>query len=285
MAMFAMLSQYVGSAEALEVDWKLYSLLLDMQRSLSEERWRCVIRPCISLALAEENVFFDEERHCLFGVLSRYFDVVFGHILAEGNPRRDIILLKWLVMFDRLASDPSPVFYPLVHSLVYSDGQWLPDRQQREDLSPPWYPGCISWDEIPNEPLDVERCLGEIEQFIAEFLRGVIDDEQFDFFNLLLGWILCPNYLGWSAAYSWNCGPVENGVEARTFDLWRTLLFLQKVVYRDRQPFPQREVVEALEILKWACLLHDVATGEFTPDLEDAGSDGWLSYLGVDCLV
>ena len=63
------------------------------------------------------------------------------------------------------------------------------------------------------------------------------------------------------------------------------MLFLQKVVYRDRQPFPQREVVKALEILKWACLLHDVATGEFTPDLEDAGSDGWLSYLGVDCLV
>ncbi len=58
-----------------------------------------------------------------------------------------------------------------------------------------------------------------------------------------------------------------------------------KIVYRDRLPFPRREVVKTLEILKWECLLHDVATGEFTPELEDAGSDGWLSYLGVDCLV
>jgi hypothetical protein len=63
------------------------------------------------------------------------------------------------------------------------------------------------------------------------------------------------------------------------------LLLLQKIVYRDRQPFPQMEVVDNLEILKWAFLHHDVVTGEFIPDLEDAGSDGWLSFLGVDCPV
>ena len=110
MAMFAMLSQYVGSVEALEIDWKLYSLLLDLKMDYTRETWRVVIRPCIDLALAKENVYFDEERHCLFGILFGFFGVVFGHVLAEGSSQRDIILLKWLVIFDRLASDPSPFF-------------------------------------------------------------------------------------------------------------------------------------------------------------------------------
>jgi hypothetical protein len=45
-----------------------------------------MLRPCLSLALAKENIFFDEERNRLFGLLSQYCDVVFGHVLAEGSP-------------------------------------------------------------------------------------------------------------------------------------------------------------------------------------------------------
>jgi hypothetical protein len=188
-------------------------------------------------------------------------------------------------MLDRLASDDSPIVYPLVHSLLYGDDQWLPDRQQWEYLAPQWFPGCLSLDEIPVEPSDVESRLDEIDEMIAGFLRGVIDDEQSDFLSLLMGWLLCPSTLGWSFTYDWNNPPLQGSVDARTFELWRMLLLLQKIVHRDRQPFPQMEIVNNLEILKWACLLHDVVTGEFTPDLEDAGSDGWLNYLGVDCPV
>jgi hypothetical protein len=284
-ALISFLAEFVGSVEALQLDWRLYALLLDLKRSSPEERWSGVIRPCLSLALAKENVFFDEERHHLFGLLSQYCDIVFGHALAEGSPRRDIVLLKWLVMLDRLANDESPIYFPLVDSLLYGDDQWLPDRQQWEDLSPVYSPGCLSLDEIPVEPLDVKSRLDEIDEMIAGFLRGVIDDEQSDFFSLLLGWILCPKTLGCLGSFDWNHPPLEGSVVARTFELWRMLLLLQKIVYRDRQPFPQMEVVNNLEILKWACLLHDVVTGEFTPDLEDAGSDGWLTFLGVDCPV
>jgi hypothetical protein len=52
------LAEFVWSVEALQLDWRLYALLLDLQRSLLERRWSGMIRPCLSLALAKENVFF-----------------------------------------------------------------------------------------------------------------------------------------------------------------------------------------------------------------------------------
>jgi len=70
-------------------------------------------------------------------------------------------------------------------------------------------------------------------------------------------------------------------IEARTFRLWEALLFLQKIIDREKPPSP---AAETLQILKWACLLHDVVTGSYCPDL-DQGSDGWLDFLGVTCPV
>jgi hypothetical protein len=85
-------------------------------------------------------------------------------------------------MLDRLASDGKlPIYFPLVDSLLYGDDQWLLECRQWEDLSPLWFPGCLSLDEIPIEPLDVKSCLDEIDQMIVGFLCGVIDDEQSDF--------------------------------------------------------------------------------------------------------
>ncbi len=81
-------------------------------------------------------------------------------------------------MFDHLASEPTPIVFPVVHSLLYGDDQWLPGHQQWESLIPPWFPGCLSLDEIPVEPLDVQSRLEEIDDLIAESHRGVIDHQQ-----------------------------------------------------------------------------------------------------------
>jgi hypothetical protein len=58
------------------------------------------------------------------------------------------------------------------------------------------------------------------------------------------------------------------------------LVHLQKILYRDRSAFPGRAAADALEIVRWACRLHDLVTCSYSPDL-DRGQDGWLDFLGV----
>jgi len=270
----------VGSVEALHLDWELYNFLLQMQRWQPDERWRIVTRPSVDLALSMDNVFFDEERHHLFHLVSRYFDVVYGHVIFEGDSQRDIVQLKWLVTLNHLAGS-SLVMYPVSSHLLYGDDQWLPGRQQWVCLQPPYLPGGFSLDKIPFQPSEVKSRLEEVEAVIASFLRDVIEDEQYDFLTLLMGWILCPGSFGWHSNYDWNNFPPDYSIEARTFRLWEALLFLQKIIDREKPPSP---AAETLQILKWACLLHDVVTGSYCPDL-DQGSDGWLDFLGVTCPV
>jgi hypothetical protein len=111
----------------------------------------------------------------------------------------------------------------------------------------------------------------------------VIDHQQSDFLSLFMGWLLCASTFGWSHAdeYCNSPPPPQHGIEDPTFELWRTLLLLYKIVNQHCQSFPQMEAVRTLEILRWAYLLYNIVTGKVTPDLEDSGSNGWLDYLGI----
>ena len=106
----------VGSVEALHLNWDLFHLVLEMQRCLPEERWSGVTRPSVDLILAKENVFFHEVRHRLYHLLSRYLDVVYGQVIFEADAERDITILKWIFVLDRLASGFPPIVYPLSQS-------------------------------------------------------------------------------------------------------------------------------------------------------------------------
>lgn len=128
----------VGSVQALHLDWEIFNFVGQMQRCSAQERWCDVMRLSVDLILAVDNVFFDEDRHYVFKLLSRYFGVVFGHIVFEHDAERDIVLLKWLFLLDHLASESRPIVFPLASQLLYGDNQWLPGHWQRECLLPPW---------------------------------------------------------------------------------------------------------------------------------------------------
>jgi hypothetical protein len=127
----------VGSVQALHLDCEIYHFVGQMQRCLARERWCDVIRPSVYLALAVDNVFFHKDRHYVFKLLSRYFEIVFGHIVFEHDEEQDIVLLKWLFSLDHLASESRPTVFPLTNQLFYGDAQWLLGRWQRECLLPP----------------------------------------------------------------------------------------------------------------------------------------------------
>jgi hypothetical protein len=276
----------VGSVQALHLDWEIFNFVGQMQRCSARERWCDVTRPSVDLALAVDNVFFDEDRHHVFKLLSRYLEVVFGHVVFEHDAERDIVLLKWLFLLDHLASASLPIVFPIASQLLYRDDQWLPGRRQRECLLPPWelLPRDFVFDEriLPFQLSEVESRIKEIDSFFESFVKDEIEDERFDFLPLLMGWILCPNTLGWHD-YEWGVPHPDSG-EARTARLWQVMVHLQKILYRDRSPFPGSAALDSLEILKWACRLHDLVTCSYSPDL-DRGSDGWLEFLGVSSPV
>jgi len=97
-----------------------------------------------------------------------------------------------------------------------------------------------------------------------------------------MGWILCPNSLGWHN-YEWGAPHPDSG-EAQTARLWQVLVHLQKILYRDCSLFLGSAAVNSLQILKWACRLHDIVTCLYSPDL-DRGSDSWLKFLVVSSPV
>jgi len=276
----------VGSVEALHLNWELFNFVLEMQRSLPEEIWSGVTRPSVDLVLAKENVFFDEVRHRIYHLLSRYLDVVYGHVIFEADAERDIIVLKWIFVLDRLASGPPPIMFPLAGQLLYGDNQWLlgRDRRQWESLLPPWdLPFGFSIDVIPFRPLDVEARINKIEIFLDSFvLKELEDDQPFDFLPMLMGWILCPSSHGWHD-YGWESPHVQSA-EARTCLLWQMLVHLQRILHRDRLVFPGSKAADSLEILRWACRISDILTCSYDPDL-DQGSVGWLDLLGVSRAV
>ena len=70
----------LGSVETLHLEWQLYHVVLQMQRTYKHERWFDVTRPSVDLALATENVFYDENRHYFFYLVSQYCDIIYGHI-------------------------------------------------------------------------------------------------------------------------------------------------------------------------------------------------------------
>jgi hypothetical protein len=176
----------VRSVEALHLNCDLFHLVLEMQRCLPEERWSGVTRASIDLVLAKENVVFDEVRHRLYHLLSKYLDVVYGHVIFEADVERDIIILKWIFVLDCLASGLPPIMFPLAGQLLYGDNQWLlgRDRRQWECLLPPWdLPFGFSIDDIPFRLLEVEARINEIEIFLDSFvLEELEDDQPFDFF-------------------------------------------------------------------------------------------------------
>ena len=272
----------VGSVEALHLNWELFHLVLEMQRCLPEERWSRVTRPSIDLVLAKENVVFDEVRHRLYRLLSRYLDVVYGHVIFEADVERDIIILKWIFVLDRLASGLLPITFPLTGQLLYGDNQWVlgRDRRQWECLLPPWdLPFGFSIEDIPFRPQEVEVRINEIEIFLDSFVLDEWEDDQpFDFLPTLMGWILCPSSHGWPD-YGWE-SPHLKSAEARTCLLWQMLVHLQRILHRDRLFFPGSQAADSLEILRWACRISDILTCSYDPDL-DQGSDGWLDLLGV----
>jgi hypothetical protein len=243
-----------------------------------------VTRPSVDLIVT--NSFFNKDKHRAYNLLSRYFLVVFGSAdVFEHDGDLNIVILKWLFFWDQLASESLPIAFPVANHLLYGDNQWLPGHQQRECLLPPWelLPRDFLFDhEIPLQLLDVECCMKEIESFFESFVKDEIEDERFDFLPLLLGWILCPNTRGWHD-YEWGAPHPDSG-EARTARLWQVLVHLQKILYCNCSPFPGSVAVDSLEIMKWACRLHDLVTSSYSPDL-DRGSDSWLKFLGVPNLV
>jgi hypothetical protein len=265
----------LGSVENLRRDWQLYHVALQMQRTYGYERWFDVTRPSVDLTLSMENVYYDEEKHYFFHLVKQYCDVIYGHIEFGHEAMREIIWLKWLYMLDRLASKPDPIPFPLAPVLLYGDDQWLPGREQWEELRPPWNVSCgVSWDELAYGP-EVESWLDQIEAFIETFINEEMDDEYSDFLTMLMGWILCPNTRGWPPNYEWSGPPSPDSQEARVCRLWTMLVHLQEVIYRNRLFFPGDDAVDSLEILKWACRLQDAANHRCE------SSRPWLEYLGV----
>jgi hypothetical protein len=271
-----------GTAETLHLDWEIFHFVSQMQRCSERERWCDVTQPSLDLILHVDNVFFDEDRHLVYKLLSRYLGAVYGVAFFEHDAERDIVLLKWLFVLDQLASESLPVKFPVASKLLYGDCQWLPNRPQRECLLPPWelLPRDFLFDhEVPLQLSDVESRMKEIDSFLESFVKDEIEDERFDFLPVLLGWILCPDTKGWTDDYEWGAPHPDSG-EARTARLWQVLVHLQKILYRDRSAFPGRAAADALEIVRWACRLHDLVTCSYSPDL-DRGQDGWLDFLGV----
>ena len=70
----------LGSVENLRLDWQLYHVALQMQRTYGYERWFDVTRPSVDLTLSMENVYYDEEKHYFFHLVTQYCDVIYGHI-------------------------------------------------------------------------------------------------------------------------------------------------------------------------------------------------------------
>jgi hypothetical protein len=265
----------LGSVETLHLEWQLYHVVLQMQRTYKHERWFDVTRPSVDLALATENVFYDENRHYFFNLVSQYCDIIYGHITFEHDATKEIIWLKWLYMLDRMASKSDPVAFPLASTLLYGDDQWLPGREQWTCLQPPWDLPCgVSWKELAYGP-EVESRLDQIEAFLQSFFLEEVEDEYSDFLTMLMGWILCPNKEFPPNGGDWTGPPLESSEEARTCRLWIMLSHLQDVIYRDQIFVPGQETADLLEILRWACRLQDAVAGH-----RDLGQP-WLEYLGV----
>jgi hypothetical protein len=65
--------------------------------------------------------FFDEEKHYLYHLVSRYCNLAFSHVNFEQEAQKSIICLKWFFMLDCLASKSSPVLFPLAATLLRDD--------------------------------------------------------------------------------------------------------------------------------------------------------------------
>ncbi len=206
-------------------------------------------RPCLDLIV--RHLSCPQSKHRVYPLLSRYLQVVFGFDVFEHDAEFNIVILKWMFLLDRLASESQPISFPVANHLLYGDDQWLPGREQRKCLLPPWelLPRDFLFDhEIPLGSLDVEFRVKDIESFLESFVKDEIEDERFDFLPLLLGWILCPNTRGWHD-YEWGAPHPDSG-EARTARLWQVLVHLQKIVHRNRVPSSGCAADDSLEIIK-----------------------------------
>lgn len=264
-----------GSFEILHLDWEIFHVVRQMQSLSERERWCGLTRPCLDLIV--RNFSLNQSKHRVYPLLSRYLQVAFGFDVFEHDDAEfNIVILKWMFLLDRLASESQPVSFPVAaNHFLYGDDQWLPGREQRKCLLPPWelLPRDFLFDhEIPLRSLDVEVRVKEIESFLESFVKDEIEDERFDFLPLLLGWILCPNTRGWHD-YEWGAPHPDSG-EARTARLWQVLVHLQKIVHRDRAGCAAAD--DSLEIIKWASSLHDLTSSRW-----DRGSESWLEFLGV----
>ena len=264
-----------GSFETLHLDWEIFHVVRQMQSLSERERWCGVTRPCLDLIV--RHLSFPQSKHRVYPLLSRYLQVVFGFDVFEHDAEFNIVILKWMFLLDRLASESQPISFPVANHLLYGDDQWLPGREQRKCLLPPWelLPRDFLFDhDIPLGSLDVEFRVKEIESFLESFVKDEIEDERFDFLPLLLGWILCPNTRGWHD-YEWGAPHPDSG-EARTARLWQVLVHLQKIVHRNRVPSSGCAADDSLEIIKWASSLHDLTSSHW-----DRGSESWFEFLGV----
>jgi len=78
----------LGGFEALLLDWQLYHQVLQMQRCLPSDRWYKVTRLSVDLVLSMENIFFDEEKHYLYYLVSRYCNLAFSRVNFEQEAQK-----------------------------------------------------------------------------------------------------------------------------------------------------------------------------------------------------
>ncbi len=231
--------QNLGGVKALLLDWQLYHRVLQMQKSLPSDRWFKVT--CLSMDLfwvVGENVALDEEWHFLFCLVSCFSRLALGHVNFEHDSEQKIVLLKWLYMLDCLASDPSPIPFPLVAKLYFEDEQWLPDHRQWQDLSPPWNVPChVLTEKIVISLAQLEDCASQVEIFLDSWFIEESEDEYSDFLTLLMGWMLFPDTQEWLFHDEWEGPPLEHSEEAWTCWLWKVLAHWQNVIHACRPLF------------------------------------------------
>jgi hypothetical protein len=78
----------LGGFEALLLDWQLYHQVLQMQRCLPSDRWYKVTHLSVDLVLSMENIFFDEEKHYLYHLVSRYCNLAFSRVNFEQEAQK-----------------------------------------------------------------------------------------------------------------------------------------------------------------------------------------------------
>ena len=105
-----------GSFETLHLDWEIFHVVRQMQSLSERERWCGVTRPCLDLIV--RHLSFPQSKHRVYPLLSRYLQVVFGFDVFEHDAEFNIVILKWMFLLDRLASESQPISFPVANHLL-----------------------------------------------------------------------------------------------------------------------------------------------------------------------